>query len=97
MEITAKLIEKQPVQQVSDKFRKLEFVTEYKDKPDSQYSELLKFQLVNDKCNLIDDIAENSVIKIQFNLRGRKWEKDGKVSYFTTLEAWKIGVEEPGF
>ena len=25
-----------------------------------------------------------------FNLRGNKWEKEGKVNYFTNLDVWKI-------
>ncbi len=29
-------------------------------------------------------------IKVYFNLRGNKYEKDGKVSYFTNLDAWRI-------
>ena len=29
-------------------------------------------------------------MKVSFNLRGRKWEKDGQVSYFTNLEAWRV-------
>ena len=35
-------------------------------------------------------INVNEEVKISFNIRGRKWEKDGKVSYFTNLEAWRI-------
>ena len=30
------------------------------------------------------------MVKVAFNLRGRKWERDGQVSYFTNLEAWRI-------
>jgi uncharacterized protein DUF3127 len=29
-------------------------------------------------------------LKVSFNIKGRKWEKDGKVAYFTNLEAWRI-------
>jgi hypothetical protein len=32
----------------------------------------------------------NDDIKVHFNIRGNKWEKDGKVSYFTNLDAWRI-------
>ncbi|MCX6261318.1 MAG: hypothetical protein NTY95_10885, partial [Bacteroidia bacterium] len=32
-----------------------------------------------------------------FNLKGNKWERDGKINYFTNLDAWKIEkVSEPG-
>jgi len=32
----------------------------------------------------------NEEIKIWFNLKGNKWERDGKINYFTNLDAWKI-------
>jgi len=32
----------------------------------------------------------DDMVKVSFNLRGRKWERDGQVSYFTNLEAWRI-------
>ena len=32
----------------------------------------------------------NDSIKVTFNIKGRKWEKDGKVNYFNNLEAWKL-------
>ncbi len=85
-ELTGTLNAIDPINQVSDKFKKLEFVVEVKD---GNYSELIKLQLVNDKCGLLTD-GIGSEIKVSFNLRGRKWEKDGKVSYFNSLEVWKI-------
>ena len=27
---------------------------------------------------------------MHFNIKGTKWEKDGKVSYFTNLDAWRV-------
>ena len=34
---------------------------------------------------------------MSFNLKGNKWERDGKVNYFTNLDAWKIErVADPG-
>lgn len=89
-EITGKLVEKYEIQNVSDKFKKREFVIEFRDNPNSSFTEFLKFQLTQDRCNLIDNYQLGQDIKIWFNLRGRKWEKDGNVSYFTNLEAWKM-------
>jgi hypothetical protein len=36
------------------------------------------------KVNIGDEI------KIYFNIKGSKWEKDGKVNYITNLDAWRI-------
>ena len=30
------------------------------------------------------------MIKVSFNIKGNKWEKDGKISYFNNLDAWKF-------
>ena len=89
-EITGKLIEKFETQNVSDKFKKREFVIEYQDNPNLSFSEMLKFQLTQDRCGLIDMHEIGQEIKVAFNLKGRRWEKDGNVNYFTNLEAWKI-------
>jgi hypothetical protein len=91
-EITGKLIEKFETQNVSDKFKKREFVIEYQDNPNLSFSEMLKFQLTQDRCGLIDTYEIGQEIKVGFNLKGRRWEKDGNVNYFTNLEAWKIEV-----
>jgi hypothetical protein len=97
-EITGKVIDVLPVNQVSDKFRKREFVIEKKDTGGSAvFIDYIKFQLVQDKCDLINESFLNEEVKIWFNLKGNKWERDGKINYFTNLDAWKIEkVSEPG-
>ena len=97
-EITGKVIDILPVNQVSDKFRKREFVIEKKDTGGSAvFIDYIKFQLVQDKCDLINESFLNEEVKIWFNLKGNKWERDGKINYFTNLDAWKIEkVSEPG-
>lgn len=89
-ELTGKLVEKFDTQNVSEKFKKREFVIEFRDNPNSSFTEFIKFQLTQDRCNLIDNFQVGQDLKIWFNLRGRKWEKEGNVSYFTNLEGWKI-------
>ena len=90
-EITGRIIEVLPVNQVSDKFRKREFVIEKKETGGSAvFVDYIKFQLVQDKCDLINESFLNEEVKIWFNLRGNKWERDGRVNYFTNLDAWKI-------
>jgi hypothetical protein len=90
-EITGKVIDIAPVNQVSDKFKKREFVIEKKETGGAAvFIDYIKFQLVQDKCDLINESFINEEIKIWFNLKGNRWEKDGKVNYFTNLDAWKI-------
>lgn len=90
-EISGKVIDISPVNQVSDKFKKREFVIEKKEAGGSAvFIDYIKFQLVQDKCDLINESFMNEEVKIMFNLKGNKWERDGKVNYFTNLDAWKI-------
>lgn len=90
-EITGKIIDILPVNQVSDKFRKREFVIEKKESGGAAvFTDYIKFQLVQDKCDLINESFLNEDVKIWFNLKGNKWERDGKINYFTNLDAWKI-------
>ena len=90
-EITGKVIDISPVNQVSDKFRKREFVIEKKEAGGSAvFVDYIKFQLIQDKCDLINESFLNEEIKIWFNIKGNKWERDGKINYFTNLDAWKL-------
>jgi hypothetical protein len=101
-EINGRLAEKYETQQISDRFQKREFVLEIKSTGNSGYEfvDFIKFQSTQDKCTLLDQFDVDDMVKVAFNLRGRKWEKDGQVSYFTNLEAWRIekiqsGTNEP--
>jgi len=70
------------VEQKSERFKAREFVIE----TEEQYPQFVKFQLVQDKCELIDAHNEGEKIKVHFDLRGREWNE----KYFTNLNAWRI-------
>jgi len=90
-EITGKLLMKQNAQQVTDRFRKREFVLEHTESfGTNEFIETILFQLTQDKCEQLDAINPRDEIKVSFNIKGRKWEKDGQTKYFNNLEAWKV-------
>jgi len=90
-EITGKVVDILPVNQVSDKFRKREFIIEKKESGGGAvFVDYIKFQLIQDKCDLINESFLNEEVRIWFNLKGNKWERDGRINYFTNLDAWKI-------
>lgn len=92
-EVEGKLYKKFDTVQVKDTFKKREFIIELED---GAYSQLIKFQLIQDRCELLEDYVEGSDIKVFFNLRGRAWTgKEGTTSYFTNLAAWKIENPAP--
>jgi len=66
----------------SDTFQTREFVVETQE----TYPQLIKFQLTQDKCNLMDGHHTGDEITVSFDLRGREWNE----KFFTNLQAWKI-------
>ena len=92
-DVTGRLHDIFDEQQVSEKFRKREFVLEVQE---GQYPEQIKFQLVQDKTALIDPYKVGDEVKVTFNLRGRGFNKNGQMLYFTNLEAWRIEAATGG-
>ncbi len=93
MEIKAKLLEIFNTQQISQSFRKREFVVEFAENP--QYPEFVKFELIQDKCDLLDSMKAGDMVNVSFNLKGRKWtDPQGQVKYFNSLQAWRITPEQ---
>ena len=85
---SGKLIKAFDVIQISEKFKKREFVIEI---ADGKYPQLVSFQLTGDKCALLDSIEDGETVDIEFNLRGREWTSPkGEVRYFNTLDAWAV-------
>jgi hypothetical protein len=82
-EVQGKLHKVFPSENKSGSFQAREFVIEVES---GQYSQLIKFQLTQDRCDLIDNYSEGEEIQVSFDLRGREW--DGK--YFTNLNAWRL-------
>lgn len=90
-ELAGKLIEKFDVNQVSETFRKREFVIEKTENQGGrEFIDQIKFQLTQDRCSLLDNFNLQDELRVSFNVRGRRWVKDNNVSYFTNLEAWRI-------
>lgn len=90
-ELTGRLIAKYDTVTVSDKFKKREFVLEVTEEiAGNSYVNYAKMQLVQNKCEIVDRYNTGDMVKVTFNVKGNKWEKDGKVNYITNLDAWKM-------
>lgn len=95
MDIKGKVHEIGDVQTVSEKFKKRELIVEYAENP--SYPEFIKFEAVQDKVSLFDNVKVGDQVELFFNLRGRPWtDKNGKTSYFNSLVAWRINVLNGG-
>ncbi len=90
MEIEGKVHEVSEVMEIKEGFKKRELIIEYTPEG-SQYSELLKFEALQDKVSLFDKLKTGDQVEVAFNLRGRAWtDKMGKTSYFNSMLAWRI-------
>jgi len=97
-ELTGKLVAKFDVAQRTETFKVREFVVEKTDDINGKsISNFIKFQCVQDRTNIVDRVNVGDEIKVYFNIKGTKWEKDGRTSYFTNLDAWRVEqILQPG-
>ncbi len=64
-------------------FSKREFVVTT---GDGKYPQDLKFEMVKDKCAILDNYKEGSDVKVSFDIRGNEY--NGK--YYVNLSCWKL-------
>src|SRR5437764_11943043 len=90
-ELTGKLFEKFDPIQRTETFRIREFVIEKSEDINGKIiTNYIKFQCVQDRVNIVDRVNAGDEIKVYFNIKGSRWEKDGRVAYFSNLDAWRI-------
>jgi len=90
-EITGKLIAKFDIVQRTETFRTREFVIETNEDVNGRnFSNYIKFQCVQDRTAIVDRVNIGDTVKVQFNIKGSKWEKNGQTNYITNLDAWRI-------
>jgi len=93
LEVTGKLLVKYDAQQVSEKFKKREFVIELAEEINGNiYTNFAKLQLVQAKTDIIDRFKEGDMVKVSFNIKGNSYvdKKDGQTKYITNLDAWRV-------
>jgi len=90
-ELTGKLIAKYDTVQRTETFKTREFVVEKSEDINGRaITNYVKFQSVQDRTNIVDKLNAGDEVKVYFNIKGSKWEKDGKTNYITNLDAWRI-------
>ena len=77
------------VQTFPSGFSKREFVVTT---GDSKYPQDLKFEVVKDKCSLLDSYKEGQEVQVNFDIRGNEY--NGK--YYVNLSCWKLSAKEGG-
>lgn len=95
MEIKGRVHEIGATQQVSETFKKRDLIIEYAENP--TYPEYIRFEALQDKTALFDNLKAGDEVEVSFNLRGRPWtDKAGKTSYFNSLVVWRLTTVSGG-
>ena len=89
METTGRIHKLFDAQQVTERFRKREFVLELGDNP--RYPQYVLFQLTGDRCEQLDGFEVGEQVRVEFSLRGREWKSPrGEIKYFNSLDVWTL-------
>lgn len=89
MQIQGKIHATFEAAQVTDRFRKREFVLELE--AASRYPQYVMFQLTGNRCDALDGFEAGQEVAVEFSLRGREWTSPkGEVRFFNSLEVWSI-------
>lgn len=90
-DVTGKLVAKFETVQRTATFKTREFVIETNEDINGRIiTNYVKFQSVQDRTSIIDRFNIGDMVKVHFNLKGSRWEKNGQVNYITNLDAWRI-------
>ena len=88
-ETTGRIHQQSATQQVTERFRKREFVIELSDNP--RYPQYVLFQLTGDRCESLDGFRIGEEVRVEFSLRGREWKNPrGETKYFVSLDVWTL-------
>jgi hypothetical protein len=89
METTGRIHALFETQQVTERFRKREFVVELADNP--RFPQFVQFQLTGDRCENLDGFQVGDEVRVEFSLRGREWKSPkGDLKYFNSLDVWTL-------
>jgi len=92
MQIAGRIHKIKDTKQVTERFRVREFVLALRE--DSDYPQLVLFQLIGNRCDKLNDFRVNDQVSVEFDVRGREWTSPkGEVRYFNSLDVWEIQSE----
>ncbi len=87
MEVLGKVKVVGAEQQVSPTFRKRELVVT----TDEQYPQSIMIEFVQDKSDLLNNLAVGENVKVSINLGGREWvNPQGETKYFNSIKGWRV-------
>ena len=95
IEVSGKIHAVFEAKQITERFRKREFVLEMIE--NSRYPQTVLFQLTGDRCEDLDRFEVGEEVRVEFSLRGREWKSPkGEVKYFNSLDVWTLEKASAG-
>lgn len=89
MEIIAKILRIEKLEQYSEKFKKRKLIVEYA--KNVNYPQTLEFVLVQNNVGLADNLNQGDEVKLLFDFKGNEFvDKSGITRVFNSLEVWRI-------
>ena len=87
MEVKGSIYKIESTIDVSDKFKKREFIV----KVEGTYPQYIPLQCTQDKVVMLDNLAEGQNVTCHINMKGRLWvSPKSEEKCFLTLECWKL-------
>ncbi len=95
LEATGTIHEIFEAKQITERFRKREFVLTVADNP--EYPQYVLFQLTGNRCDSIEGFQKGDEVRVEFSLRGREWTSPkNEVRYFNSLDVWAVEKVDGG-
>ena len=94
-ELIGEILEISDTKQITDTFKKREFVLEIEEtfngKAGMEIKQIpIKFEMKQAKCDDLDKFSVGEKVKVNFAISGRAWTKDGNTTFFNSLDAGKV-------
>ncbi len=91
MEIIAKIIRVENLEQISEKFKKRRLIVEHS--KSTNYPQTSEFTLIQNNVSLADGLNPGDEVKLLFDLKGKEFvDKNSIVRVFNSLEVWRIEI-----
>ncbi len=89
--IKGNIVEIEETKHISATFQKREFAIEVANEKNPAWNEFVKFELIKDKCDIINGMQVGMPVEVSFNVGGRQWTNpQNEVKYFNSLKAWRV-------
>ena len=82
------VVEVTPTIDITENFQKRNLIVEYAENP--QYPQFISFEVTQKRCDYLDDLNPGDLVEVTFDIKGRKYQKNGETRYFNSLQAWRI-------